>query len=158
MTAGESGDAGDEHALGHARRLSRWSARYPRAVTDAPQTRRRVLVVDDEPQVRATVAEALALEGYEVTEAGNGAEALSLLASAAPDAILLDLWMPVMDGWAFRRAQLLTHPQIPVVVLSAQSLSGDRLSELRPDALLGKPFDLQALYDAVQTVLDRKPV
>ncbi len=124
-------------------------------MTDGTQTRRRVLVVDDEPQVRATVSEALALEGYDVTEASNGAEALSLLASAAPEAILLDLWMPVMDGWAFRRAQLLTHPQIPVIVLSAQSLSGDRLAELRADRLLGKPFDLQALYDAVETVLHR---
>jgi two-component system, OmpR family, response regulator MprA len=124
-------------------------------VTDGTQARRRVLVVDDEPQVRATVCEALALEGYDVTEASNGAEALSLLASAAPEAILLDLWMPVMDGWAFRRAQLLTHPHVPVIVLSAQSLSGDRLSELHPDALLGKPFDLQALYDAVESVLRR---
>ena len=126
-------------------------------MTDAPQTRRRVLVVDDEPQVRATVSEALALEGYDVTEARNGAEALALLASAPPEAILLDLWMPVMDGWAFRRAQLLTHPQIPVVVLSAQTLSADRLSELRPDAVVGKPFDLQALYDAVDAVLHRAP-
>jgi CheY-like chemotaxis protein len=125
-------------------------------VNDGTQTRRRLLVVDDEPQVRATVREALSLEGYEVTEAGNGAEALSLLASAAPEAILLDLWMPVMDGWAFRRAQLLTHPEIPVVVLSAQSISGDRLRELRPDALVGKPFDLQALYDAVESVLRRE--
>ncbi|HEY3218076.1 MAG TPA: response regulator [Candidatus Limnocylindria bacterium] len=126
-------------------------------MTDAPQIRRRVLVVDDEPQVRATVSEALALEGYDVTEARDGAEALALLASAPPEAILLDLWMPVMDGWAFRRAQLLTHPEIPVVVLSAQNISGDRLMELRPDALIAKPFDLQALYDAVETVLRRTP-
>jgi CheY-like chemotaxis protein len=92
-----------------------------------------------------------------VTEARDGAEALALLASAPPEAILLDLWMPVMDGWAFRRAQLLTHPEIPVVVLSAQNISGDRLMELRPDALIAKPFDLQALYDAVETVLRRTP-
>ncbi len=112
--------------------------------------RHRVLVVDDEPQVRATVREALAFEGYDVTEAANGAEALALLPTLRPAAIVLDLWMPVMDGWAFRRAQLAAHPEIPVIVLSALDLPSDRLEELRAVTLLGKPFDLDALYDAVR--------
>ena len=107
--------------------------------------------------MRATVREALALEGYDVTEARNGAEALALLGSARPEAILLDLWMPVMDGWEFRRAQLLTHPEIPVVVFSAQDLSNERLRELRADALIAKPFDLQVLYDTVARVLRPPP-
>ena len=116
---------------------------------------RRVLVVDDEPQVRATVREALALEGYEVTEASNGAEALALLTTAQPDAIVLDLWMPVMDGWAFRRAQRATHPDIPVIVMSALDLSSERLEELDASAILGKPFDLDTLYAAVLNALRR---
>jgi len=57
--------------------------------------------------------------------------------------------MPVMDGWEFRKAQVLSHPGIPVVVLSALDLSSDRLSELRAAALIGKPFDLDELYVAV---------
>lgn len=118
---------------------------------DAP--RHRVLVVDDEPQVRATVREALTFEGYDVTEATNGAEALALLPEVRPAAIVLDLWMPVMDGWAFRRAQLAAHPEIPVIVLSALDLSHERLDELRADALLGKPFDLDVLYDAVRDLI-----
>jgi len=65
------------------------------------------------------VSEALELEGYDVTQATNGMEALAMLASREPEVIILDLWMPVMDGWAFRRAQLASHPHIPVVVLSA---------------------------------------
>jgi two-component system response regulator MprA len=117
---------------------------------------RRVLVVDDEPQVRASVTEALELEGYEVAQATNGAEALVLLASQSPDVIVLDLWMPVMDGWAFRRAQLATHPHIPVVVLSALDLSSERLHELRANALIGKPFDLDVLYGAVHDVLPKR--
>ena len=117
---------------------------------------RRVLVVDDEPQVRATVREALALEGYEVTEASNGAEALALLTTAQPDAIVLDLWMPVMDGWAFRRAQRATHPDIPVIVVSALDLSSERLEELDASAILGKPFDLDTLYAAVLNALPRR--
>jgi two-component system response regulator MprA len=117
---------------------------------------RRVLVVDDEPQVRATVREALALEGYDVTEASNGAEALALLQTAQPEAIVLDLWMPVMDGWAFRRAQLASHPQIPVIVVSALDLSSERVEELRASAIIGKPFDLETLYGAVEDVLRRR--
>jgi len=117
---------------------------------------RRVLVIDDEPQVRATVSEALELEGYDVTQATNGMEALALLASREPEVIILDLWMPVMDGWAFRRAQLASHPHIPVVVLSALDLSSDRLQELRANALIGKPFDLDVLYGAVHDVLPKR--
>ena len=136
---------------------SAWScARYPLRVASRHGIGRRVLVVDDEPQVRATVIEALELEGYAVTEATNGQEALALLASSDPEVIVLDLWMPVMDGWAFRRAQLTSHPHIPVIVLSALDLSSERLLELRANALIGKPFDLDVLYGAVHDVLPKR--
>ena len=84
-----------------------------------------------------------------MTEAGNGAEALALLRTTQPDVIVLDLWMPIMDGWEFRKAQAQAHPGIPLVVLSALDLSHERLAELRADALVSKPFDLDQLYDAV---------
>ncbi|MBV9173586.1 MAG: response regulator, partial [Chloroflexi bacterium] len=61
----------------------------------------RVLVVDDEPVIREVVAEALEFEGYAVETATNGAEALAKVRAHAPQAIVLDLMMPVMDGWAF---------------------------------------------------------
>ena len=115
-----------------------------------------MLVVDDEPQVRATVREALALEGYDVTEASNGAEALALLPTADPEAIVLDLWMPVMDGWAFRKAQLASHPNVPVIIVSALDLSSERVEELRAHAVIGKPFDLEMLYAAVEEVLAKR--
>jgi two-component system, OmpR family, KDP operon response regulator KdpE len=118
-----------------------------------PVGRGRLLVVDDEPQLRATVRELLVLEGYEVAEASNGAEALALLPTARPDLIVLDLWMPIMDGWAFRRAQLRSHPDIPIVVLSALDLTDKRLAELRADALVPKPFELEGLYRAVANAL-----
>ncbi len=117
---------------------------------------RRVLVVDDEPQVRATIREALSLEGYDVSEASNGAEALALLPTLLPEVIVLDLWMPVMDGWAFRRAQSASHADIPVIVMSALDLSSPRLEELGADALIGKPFDLEVLYDTVADVLAKR--
>lgn len=106
--------------------------------------------------MRATIREALSLEGYDVTEASNGAEALALLATVLPEVIVLDLWMPVMDGWAFRRAQSVSHADIPVVVISALDLSSPRLEELGADALIGKPFDLDALYGAVADVLAKR--
>jgi CheY-like chemotaxis protein len=118
-----------------------------------PARGKRVLLVDDEPQVRATIGEALTLEGYDVTEASNGAEALALLRTARPDVIVLDLWMPIMDGWEFRKAQVEAHPGIPLVVLSALDLSHERLAELRAEALLGKPFDLEKLYESVAKAL-----
>ena len=122
------------------------------AVPSGGSARRRVLIVDDEPQILAIVRDALVLDDYEVIEATGGAAALAALARA-PEAILLDLWMPDMDGWTFRRAQLVSHPAIPVIVFSAVDVTPDRLAELRPAAVLSKPFDLNELYRTVARVL-----
>lgn len=62
----------------------------------------RVLIVDDEPDIRATVSAMLEIEGYDVDEAANGADALHAIEQRAPDLILLDMRMPVLDGWASR--------------------------------------------------------
>ena len=125
------------------------------AVARGEAGRARVLVVDDEPQVRATVREALEYEGYEVREAGTGAEALALLNQSPSDVVVFDLWMPVMDGWEFRRRLLAAYPRLPVIVLSALDLPSEKLTELRADALVSKPFDLEVLYSALQDVLAR---
>ncbi|BDG04041.1 response regulator [Anaeromyxobacter oryzae] len=113
----------------------------------------RILLVEDDLSIRETIAELLAEEGYAVTCAANGAEALDLLSSdAAPSLILLDLMMPVMDGWAFRSAQR-RDPRlasIPVLVLSAGH-GGDSVAVagLGVDAFLAKPFDLDTLVSTV---------
>jgi CheY-like chemotaxis protein len=113
----------------------------------------RILVVEDDIAIRQTLAELLADEGFEVACASNGAEALDHLScSAAPSLILLDLAMPVMDGWKFRSAQR-EDPRlarIPTVVVSA-SHSADRrcVEELAPDAFLAKPFDLDSLMSTI---------
>ena len=112
----------------------------------------RVLVVDDEPQIRATVSEVLTLEGYEVEQASNGAEALERL-DARPDVVVLDLWMPVLDGWGFRREQLRTHREIPVIVLSATALSDEQLAELAHPAVVPKPFDLDTFLSAIEAAV-----
>ena len=64
----------------------------------------RVLIVDDEPDIRATVSAMLEIEGYDVAEAANGADALQVFDELTPDVILLDMRMPVLDGWGFAAA------------------------------------------------------
>jgi CheY-like chemotaxis protein len=109
----------------------------------------RILLVEDDTDVRLAVAELLEEEGYEVVCAQNGEEALAELAApAAPSAILLDLTMPVMDGWTFRRRQR-SDPRlaaIPTVVISANLPHDARaMGALAADAILSKPFDLERL-------------
>ena len=108
--------------------------------------KRIVLVVEDDHLIRQVIAEALEEEGFQVVEAANGREALENLKTVRPALILLDLMMPVMNGWEFRRAQL-EDPAIadvPVVVLSA-------LKDHTVDAekSFTKPFDLEDLLDTV---------
>jgi CheY-like chemotaxis protein len=111
-----------------------------------------ILVVEDDVAIRETMVELLTGEGFHVTCAANGAEALEALErGAAPSLILLDLMMPVMDGWAFRVAQQ-QDPRlsgIPVVVLSAGAGMEGRLSHLQPAAFLPKPFELEHLLHTV---------
>ncbi len=115
----------------------------------------RILVVDDEPQIRSTISEALALEGYEVSQAKDGTQALAMLDEVRPDAIVLDLWMPVLDGWDFRQEQLRTHPRIPIIILSATTLSAQQLAELGGPRVVEKPFDLDVLYETVRDAVER---
>jgi CheY-like chemotaxis protein len=112
---------------------------------------RHILLVEDDVAIRETVADVLECEGFAVTCAANGEEALRRLGdgSSRPGVILLDLMMPVMDGWAFRSAQR-SDPRIsgiPVVVLSAGAEGS--LASLAPDAYLPKPFELDRLLDVV---------
>jgi CheY-like chemotaxis protein len=113
----------------------------------------RVLVVDHEASVRDLLAEVLAYEGYEVATAQNGAHAMALVDEHPPDVILLDLMMPLMDGFAFRARQLHTPhlAGIPVIVLSPKFLVDGELERLRPFAWLSKPFDVGLVLRAVDT-------
>jgi CheY-like chemotaxis protein len=111
-----------------------------------------VLVVEDEAAARAGMEQLLRGAGYDAVGAPNGQAALDLLRSGIrPRAILLDLMMPVMDGWAFRREQL-RDPQlahIPVIVLSA--LHHGWVEGIPPT--LPKPIDVRQLLDELHDVL-----
>lgn len=112
-----------------------------------------VMVVEDDYAIRETLTELLEEEGYRVTQASNGAEALARLrdVEGPPRLILLDLMMPVMDGWEFRHA-IAEDPRlasIPVVVISADHSLDRKVSSMRVQGWLSKPFELGQLLDAV---------
>ena len=113
----------------------------------------RMLVVEDEENVRESVAALLEVEGHEVLTANNGAEALAVLRNGPPVALIfLDLMMPQMDGWAFRARQL-NQPQfrdIPVVVLSGAHEIEREVATLEPAAVLRKPVGIQELLDVIK--------
>jgi CheY-like chemotaxis protein len=122
----------------------------------APQ----VLVVDDDDTIRDTIADALELEGYTVARARHGEEALSHVRAAPPRVIVIDLMMPIMDGWTFVeqcRAESLCAG-VPIVVVSASHnlrSAAQRLTANGVSAVIAKPFSLDALIGAVERLLRR---
>ena len=119
---------------------------------DAPPSN-RVLVIDDDVDLRDGMAEVLRDLGYEVTTAGDGSEALAAIRTGArPSLILLDLAMPVMDGWCFS-AELRKDPSlvgIPVVVMSGQGAAREEATRLDARACLVKPVPYPALVDTIE--------
>src|SRR5579864_2749109 len=105
-----------------------------------------VLIVEDDADLREMMAQLLALEGYQTAAVANGREALEYLQQEnVPNLILLDLMMPVMDGWEFRRHQQ-ANPAlaaVPVIVLSA--LDQSRTAGVNAEAILKKPLDFDRL-------------
>jgi CheY-like chemotaxis protein len=109
-----------------------------------------VFVVEDDADTRDMLGRFLELEGFTVELASNGKQALERLTSGVhPCVILLDLMMPIMDGWQFRRrqVQLREIAEIPVIVVSAAGR--DRMAEIDADAYLSKPVDLEQLLERV---------
>lgn len=110
-----------------------------------------VLIVEDDPDLRAMMEQMLHLEGFTTLTATNGQEALILLCTGASvKVILLDLMMPVMDGWEFRRRQRADprFADIPVVVMSA--LDGERIGDFAPLAAFRKPLPFGRMIDLLQ--------
>ncbi len=110
--------------------------------------KKRVLVVDDDASIRELLSTALEDDGYEVVPATNGEDALSVVDRWRPDVIVLDLMMPVMDGWTFAK-RLREHDEIPIVVLSAVNDVNRHAKSIGAAAVVGKPFDLDQLLPKV---------
>jgi CheY-like chemotaxis protein len=120
----------------------------------------RILIADDDPDLRESLRLLLELQGHTVDEASNGADALRHLDPAQPPCvILLDLMMPVMDGWQFRREQLQNPAlaDIPVLVISAIPAHMQRTGELGARRVFPKPFDYDDLLTEVATICPGTP-
>jgi len=110
-----------------------------------------VLVVEDEPAVRRLTSLSLESAGMRTVSAPNGQEALKLLDGVRPDAIVLDLTMPVMDGRTFYRHLRALGSQIPVMLLTAHSPHAAQ-QELEAQAAMAKPFDPLQLAEQVRAL------
>ncbi len=111
----------------------------------------KVLIIEDDEGIREALRLTLEFEGYEVQVASNGRQGLQRLwGSAHPCLILLDLMMPVMDGWTFRRelAKNAALADIPVVVMTAASAA--RAAAIPSAAVLHKPLEIEAVIEVVQ--------
>lgn len=114
--------------------------------------RRRVLVIDDDDDVAEVLRDALSMDGFSVATVRHGAAALELLKHLPVDVILLDLRMPIMDGWSFveqyRRDG--ARPQAAIVLLSGVPHLEDASRALGIDAYIEKPFELDALVETLK--------
>jgi two-component system KDP operon response regulator KdpE len=117
----------------------------------------RVLIVDDEPQIRRALQTALTGHGYAVETVPSGEQALTLIATWQPDAVVLDLMMPDMDGFEVLR-EVRSWSEVPIIVLSARGQERDKVAalDLGGDDYLTKPFGMEELLARVRVLLRRR--
>ncbi|WP_409479676.1 response regulator [Pseudobdellovibrio sp. HCB154] len=114
--------------------------------------KKTIMVVEDESDIRSSLKEILELEGYDVLTAENGLEALNVLkASAKPNLILLDMKMPVMNGWEFADQFRKTYNNsTPIVVVTAAADSEQRAKDIHATGWVSKPFELGVLLKKIK--------
>lgn len=114
---------------------------------------RSILVVDDDPAILEAVAEILSDEGYVVATARDGAEGLAAIERSQPALVLLDRWMPILDGQGFWQALQQRGLHVPIIAMTASNDAAAWAQELKAAGVLPKPFKLPMLLDLVATVL-----
>jgi two-component system, OmpR family, response regulator MprA len=126
-------------------------------VTASALPKPRVLVVDDDKAVRESLRRSLEFNGYDVSMASDGAEALAGIAGANPDVVVMDVMMPRLDGLEATKALRKAGNDVPIIVLTARDAVGDRVEGLDAgaDDYLTKPFALQELLARLRALLRR---
>jgi CheY-like chemotaxis protein len=113
-----------------------------------------ILVVDDDTAIREVVAEVLEDEGYAVAMASSGEEALAVVERAEPALVVLDMRMPIMNGWEFaRELSVRSAGRIPILVMTAAVDAVQRAAEIGAAGTLSKPFDLDELVAMVNELV-----
>jgi len=122
----------------------------------------KILLVEDNEMNRDMLSRRLLRKGYEVVMATDGAQAVAMAQSEAPELILMDMSLPVFDGWeATRRIKAAPETKtIPVIALTAHAMAGDREKSLEAgcDDYDTKPIELERLLGKMETLLNRKPL
>ena len=124
-------------------------------------TKPRILVVEDDQDLRTILKLQLTSSGFEVAEAENGAEGFAAVQAMRPDMVILDLMMPVMDGFGFlKRTRSLKYLQdIPILILTASEDERHRLRgfQYNADLYMNKPYDLDELTENVRKLIAKAP-
>jgi len=117
----------------------------------------RILLADDDRAIRDALTRALSLEGYEVVQASDGAQALVQVEASRPDVAILDVMMPNVDGLTVCRVIRAERNRLPILMLTARTETQDRVAGLDAgaDDYLAKPFDLEELLARVRALLRR---
>ncbi|MBI2934345.1 MAG: response regulator [Chloroflexi bacterium] len=118
------------------------------------QPKKRVLVVDDEQRILKFIGLMLKVSGYEVIIATNGMEGLQMAQTQKPDIILLDIIMPVMDGFEMLR-RLRSFCNIPVIVFSARGQTSEKALSLGANDYIAKPFKPEELTERIANILGK---
>jgi CheY-like chemotaxis protein len=130
------------------------------AMTDVAKP--RILVVEDDPDLRRILKLQLVSRGFEITEAENGAEGFSAIQEELPDCVILDLMMPVMDGFGFlkRIRSIMGTKDVPVLILTASEDERNKVRGLQyqADNYMSKPYDLDKLTEVVEKMVAAKGV
>ncbi len=111
-----------------------------------------ILVIDDDPAIVDLVRDILEFEGYQVAVATNGCEGITILDQVHPVLVLLDMRMPVLDGWGFARVLKERGTRVPIVVMTAAQDAKQWAQEIRADGYVAKPFEFDELLHAVNAI------
>lgn len=118
---------------------------------------RKILVVDDEESIRESLSKVLRAEGYEVELAENGQEAIEKMIREPMDLLLLDIGLPVKDGWSTLDWLNLTNSELPVILITGRWMQGERAEAAGAPVLMEKPLDVPKLLQYIRELLEEPP-
>ncbi len=147
--------AADSRMLESGNARSRPAPRPGAGCANLEHSPAHILVVDDDAQVRESLAEVLIQEHYSVSLASNGRDAVRQFLDGVPDLILLDVNMPDVTGWKTSQVVAQLNPQVPVIIITAGSGQARRAADLGVNAFLEKPLNISLLLRTIRKLLDQ---